>query len=728
MIIKTTNNKIETIEIGAMETHNDEMKINSEMTLNELTDILANTFFTPEKKKQIEKRNEEYKIQLLRAHALKIKEIQETLLEALDTHSKALQSNTGTKVSKHKIIVSERGYKNKQDAVDQLKFYTHKMCENKITGSIEDIVAEVVKGKTIRMGDFNSIEKTITFASSSLVVLDVDNADMKNYVSIEKFISLVGGMIVKPSAIAHTFSSKEDHNKYRVFFQLNDVVTDEEKFKSIYASIVKEVNTYFNHELCDKHVSTSHVLFGSNKPVCYINNEAIVNINSLSIEAVKANKKPKKVSVAKLSKSNTVVDIVATNDDMVSYIKSRNFRRRFVPMNELYEFINSNFKFTEVLGVDVNQMFKCIAHNDSNPSANVVFNGEVELYNCFSCDAKSLNMVAYLSKYVFKASQRKTLFIVARLAGISVTTEYKSNCKEMVEYMIKDYDNKNVIPAGSLLDARFKRWNLDGVYYALLNIAHVNIPYVSYLKDEDPERIIFYTTALKIQEYMQKVSMTGCDVKNIRKKLDTLADLGLITKIKDEDLKRDTVATAYQSSKNKKRASFIEIVDVTDEVLAKAEEVIINMENMGVKRSSLNSTRRSLAMSIEKVQNVNVQANVSETVANSLVLKHATKLLELSGNMLKKNRYITEDKLVSSFARSVRNDYKKEGILCDDHNTYIVAEENKMITYRSVVQDFIPLMVQTFGLKKIRVNKEVKSSLTLKNSIKSNSFIFVQSL
>ncbi len=145
--------------------------------------------------------------------------------------------------------------------------YKVKKISNTIMNNLREITIQefaeelAVNGKTVVLAELseNKLSKMTKIIGQELVMLDFDNKDEKNLYTIED-LEADSFMQKNASFIYRTFSDMySEIDKFRVVFQLNTAVTDNQEIEQIYQALFKK------YPQADTSVGqTSRLFFGSN--------------------------------------------------------------------------------------------------------------------------------------------------------------------------------------------------------------------------------------------------------------------------------------------------------------------------------------------------------------------------------------------------------------------------------------------------------------------------------
>lgn len=249
-------------------------------------------------------------------------------------------------------------------------------------------------------------------------------------------------------------------------------------------------------------------------------------------------------------------------------------------------------------------------------------------------------------------------------------------------------------------------------YELIIDFAKEHMTSESLSKDE--ERIVFFLSENVLSKLMELNQISGH--RNAYSKLMSLCELGLLRALPDSQIREDALKKAYEykekleESMNKlrkhpiefNRCNFYELINLTESVIAKAEEVIDLYKTCAVRQKGMDINRRCNILGKEVVtESVNVQT----TVNNDKQDRIKRKINETSVQLLIDKGYYTELEL--------RRAYNKK----DRHITKAQAEKH--------VLNIIPALIREQHIKRIRVNKESRKKYSIPDKIKSGNYIYV---
>lgn len=268
--------------------------------------------------------------------------------------------------------------------------YKVKKISNTIMNNLREITIQefaeelAVNGKTVVLAELseNKLSKMTKIIGQELVMLDFDNKDEKNLYTIED-LEADSFMQKNASFIYRTFSDMySEIDKFRVVFQLNTAVTDNQEIEQIYQALFKK------YPQADTSVGqTSRLFFGSNSGYEVIDWDNRLDTKSLLVDKEMVD-----------SNSSEVVSGEMLNEDTPIYLLLKYKKYDLVKQKFGKEHSNifpdditaSNYFKTrdmrEFLEISDENPFYDIFHEEDNPSASVYFAKDIQIYmyKCFS--------------------------------------------------------------------------------------------------------------------------------------------------------------------------------------------------------------------------------------------------------------------------------------------------------------------------------------------------------
>lgn len=571
---------------------------------------------------------------------------------------------------------------------------TKRLPKQQQTVSLKELADAVSNGQSWKAAVLSDTNNS-SFVSSQIVALDIDNK--ASYTSIEDFMAL--SHKYQPCFIYETFSSTEEHERFRVVYVFDTVIKDYATMVALY----NEVKAQYPTVDIDDSVDPGKVLFGG---------KALRFFESLVNETPSVNPAITSTGAAtRASRIETVIDDKLEFNELDIMMNLSNVAYKYedideIDINDSYEWINQNVKMTDALGIEENTRFRCILpnHEDNNPSARIANCGEEQVYFC-SCEANGYRLISLLSK-VLDMSEVKVKTLILKAINVSYGSAYQ---KATERYIADLRRNLTRVMTQDLKDYLHKRKLLE-TYKLIIDFADAHIPYDSFANDN---RVVFFMGQRTLKEEMKQNYVSG----EAARKLLALCELGLLRKLTDSEIRKDVLFNAERARKdlqrklahntnaedlNLNRVDFYELVDLSPSVVSKAMDIVKSMKENAVRQRGSNVNRRINAFGEEVLNNINVQSTVDSSKNNRI----KDKLQIIIDNTLATNKYFSEDDLKNAYYATDKK-----------HMTKAKAQQ--------IVLDFIPSFIANGTVKRVRVNKESRKQYNISTKYKSNTYVYV---
>lgn len=593
---------------------------------------------------------------------------------------------------KHDVLIDTVSYDEKPSG-KQIAEITKRLPHNPQSLSIEQIANLAVSGHSFKASVLSDTSND-SFVSTSLVALDIDNKN--SYTSIDEFLSI--DSIYKPCLIYTTYSSTNSCERFRAVYAFDRTVMTYSEAENLY----KEVQAQYKDVDIDKSVGPGKILFGG-KEIRLLNDhinktpDAILlsDLLTVSFPSSKNNKTETKVSYG--NKRMTYEELLQRASALELDIDDT----KQVDLSNDFDWINKNVPMNELLDVELNETFKCVIHNDHNPSAWITTsnadNNEIQLYMCHSCD-QNLTLIDLLGKMFPDMSKHQIAIDIIESLGLEIFNEYQRDA--IVSFTLLRRNLNKMVPVDSVLGKYMKLRNLNGIYDELISIAQNNISQFPMTKDK--RVVTFYASEEMIAEQMEYHQRTGYNT--VDKKMQALKELGIVRAIPDAEIKK-SVLDNFNTNKIVsvgRRVSLYELVPLSENVIAQAEEHIQTRKDLAVKAEANNIVTRINTFGAERTQEINVQADIS-SISESTD-KTYDKMKLAAEKALQISDYVTEKDIRRSYDPQRRLGAKK---------------------IDKLVQVYIPRLIKEGVIKRTRVNKSTRNMYSIPEKVKSGSFVYV---
>ena len=468
--------------------------------------------------------------------------------------------------------------------------------------SIEELKQSILDGRTNRPSNCGKGEES--WLSQQIFMIDIDNeGNLTNDIILGDYIKLsenkktkvrflVGSEqhrsyddIIKhceniglvPNFIYTSFNHKEEQHKFRLVFILDKEVTD--------INIAKKIQLYIMNVIgdVDEQCKNLNRPYFAGKEIVFdsgniINSDNIIELsNSINVNNITL--KPKNSSASERSPHNNIsinhnINIIVgtkTNTSNESIIKDDNYNIKAIAnrnveylkkkLNHPHMVFNNNQEFCDYIFKEINlgellefhnpKSFKCIFHEDNNPSAGVFKNEQgYWIYNCFGCGVSYnlLGVIEVLGKF---RSRPKAYKFIREIFNLEMAeTEWQQEQKKLID------ENLRALDTGELereCPQAYKNIKSNLKYLRnLLHIAKDNVTTEKMTDNED--NVLFFASTRFICNSM---GIKDGNAKEVSKKNTLFTYHKLLNKVDNSDvpedlLKRSQAISINSTDKNKK--------------------------------------------------------------------------------------------------------------------------------------------------------------------------------
>ena len=555
---------------------------------------------------------------------------------------------------------------------------TKALPNNRVKVAIPQFANFIERGCSFKASVLSSTTKD-SFISSNIVALDVDNKE--SYTTIDEFMKLTGKAQLKPFMMYETFSSKAEHQRFRVLYRFSKTITDSEEMEKLY----NYVWSLFPTVDLDYSVDHSKILYGGKK-VVFFNNETnnMPDLSNVSILKKKTVKAAPKQTTATHTKHITKEEIKANLEAL---------RAKFNGQVMNAKEINENIKLTDLLGVSLGERFRCILpnHDDKNPSARIIEdknNPKEQVYIC-TCNASGNRVINIWAK-LFNVSNTVAFKEISSILGTLMNSEYQRKAKDFIDTLYDNYDVLMDDEVKRILDKK----RLTHIYLLFLRIARSKAVAPISKNEND---IAVYVSNEFIKDRMVKEKIAGA--RDINKKINELCRLGIIKKLTDSEIKPASLAESKKDAKYN-HIDYYCILDLTEDRIDFIKYTVAHDKEVGYRQYGTNTQRQINACGHDHIRG-NVHTQAYRKKEDQSVIAAVNTLIE-SGT-----GYFSEDD-VSKLMRQ------------KNHKLVKKAAEQRIL-------DFMPSVVEDLGLKRIRVNKKTRKTFNIDKKYASNSIVYVVS-
>ena len=242
-------------------------------------------------------------------------------------------------------------------------------------------------------------------------------------------------------------------------------------------------------------------------------------------------------------------------------------------------------------------------------------------------------------------------------------------------------------------------------YRLIIDYVENHLTPISLSNNEDD--IAFFIVKSELASIMKRKGIAGSTRINL--KLNSLCELGLLSKLHDNQIREDALSKAYEIrdilSKNINskvhRINFYILNPLTESTVSEALRRIELIKTSGIRQRGICADTRCCLFGVDTVNEnmvVQKQVNIDDKVLN--------RFISAANELLDTNRYFTSDELRKAYCKRDKHIKKSAAI--------------------TLTKKYLPGVVNRIGAIETRVNKHIRNDYNLPNKIKSNSYIFIR--
>ncbi|WP_137657336.1 hypothetical protein [Listeria newyorkensis] len=447
------------------------------------------------------------------------------------------------------IIIDKKKYTNKQEATKGIPERSNKMVNSDPEFvTIQNFFQLVTTGHTFLpfLLKERGSRKSNNFLSTKIIALDFDNpekdANLTNKLKQFEFTQK------NACFIYFTFSSTETCPRVRIIFILTDTIHSKEDYENIYTELLHEYKI-FSPDKCTNNL-TLPFFGGLSGTEINFENLLVLDI-AKNIEEIA----PKRVIVHKITSPQAHRDAPSLNlyTEECQLIRNNDpkallllLEKKHGPLYIINKDLDSKITLEEkvdclsmslLLGIKDNERnsFIDILHVESNKSASIFnhSNNNRQFYKSFSLN-ETLNLLQLIKRIGAFKNKSELLNFFEEITKKDMKNAYQKKFITHIDNIYSDV-NSELNSTDSQLNKIFSKHRLEPLFQCLIELGYDFLPEKSLCRSGS-ETAIFASTKV-IQKKMRELNFSGAnDPKGIRKKINLLAELGLITKISYRDM------------------------------------------------------------------------------------------------------------------------------------------------------------------------------------------------
>lgn len=574
--------------------------------------------------------------------------------------------------------------------------------------SIDNLADALVHGASFKPGVLQGGNKAENWIEQQLFGLDFDDGTR-----IEEAYNKVILLGIKPCFMYTTFSHKEEHQKFRMIFCNDTVITDgniRDKLQATLMGIIGGID-----EVC---FNRDRLFFGGKgHTILYPDYDTRINAESIigeywndDFEQYISNSKPK----SKKKKDNTAVSKKNKDADSakehhiyenlnVKAIKEHNSEYlrtvlaydpiEFENKNEFWDYIYSELDIAELIDIDTPKSFCCVLHDDNNPSANIFTtqNG-VQKYRCCS-ENLTLNIKQLIELLGNFKSEYKAIQFIMDIYNLSIKeSQWSIEQRENIDMMINNITLNKFKELCPQADKNIKY--AKDTFLMMLSIARNNV-YSEKFSNNDGE-IVFFVTNKKLAEYLGKGNNQK-KIDKVSKYIKMLIYHDLIRILDDKDIPKELLFKAIKYSGTDKRAgNHVSFYAIPSWVI----QQLSTIENNGVRWKEKGYRMAGISFDM-------FYRSEGFDVAASLYPQYKKKKNEY-GEIVNRTTTKASDERTLKISEVILQCIQRKGYCTEKEVVCILGNKYRYEVTETQIKRCLNEIMDSYGLKKVKANKVLK--------------------
>ena len=597
---------------------------------------------------------------------------------------------------------------------------TNRLIKSSIEIDIKDLAESLTRGQTFKPSFLNGKKET-DWISQQLFALDFDENT-----TIEEELNRCKELNILPVFGYTSFSHTPEHHKFRLVFCTDEAITDYNIAKQLQLSLMSEFNN------CDEKCKNLSRLYFGGKSLIYKNYDNRINCNEilekypienpLKVSDTNAqenkpynNKGINNISILLYGEkpptdiNNDNYNLKALKNRDVEYLKKSIGNPRIILENNqaFFDYIKG-YDLGKLLEIKYPTSFRCILHEDNNPSAGIFKNEEgTYIYHCFSCNVSYniINLIEVLGNF---KSRPKAYKFIREIFNLEIMeTEWQKEQKEMLR------ENHKMLLNGELekqCPEAFKNIKRNIKYLdQLFLIAEDNV-YSKKFTDSD-DNVVFYASTRFICKLLGINEHSAIEIskKNVLFQYHNLLNKIDETNIPEDMLKRSQAININSDNKAQKHINYYSIPSYTTNMFQFIEE-------QGQKWKDNNYTMKGLS------REMFYRAEGKE-VADKLYPQYKQVYDHKEKKIVDRTTTIKSDTQSMAITKILLNilDNKSYATEKEVINELIINSNIKQREVERQLKKSLQEILLSYDLKRVRCNKEIKK----KYNVIDNGYPFI---
>lgn len=577
---------------------------------------------------------------------------------------------------------------------------------------IESLADALVHGASFKPGVLQGGMKADNWIQQELFGLDFDDGTC-----IDEAYNKVISLGITPCFMYTTFSHKEENHKFRMIFCNDTVITDGNVRDRLQATLMGVIGGI--DEVC---FNRDRLFFGGkSKMVLNPSYDSTINAETIiekywkdEYEQHISNAKPKskkKNPAASKIKCNTEkeyrpiyenLNAKAIKEHDVDYLKKILAHEpvEFDTKNEFWDYIYSELDIAELIDIENPRSFCCILHEDHNPSANIFStqNG-IQKYRCCS-ENLTLNIKQLIEMLGDFKSEFKAIQFIMDIYSLSVKeSQWSIEQRENIDMMISNITLNKFKELCPQADKNIKF--AKDTFLMMLSIARNNI-YSEKFSNNDGE-IIFFVTTKKLAECLGK-DYSQSKIDKIGKYIKMLIYHDLVRVLDDEQIPKELLFKAIKYSGTDKRCGKHVNFHTIPSWVIKQLNVI---ENKGIRWKDKGYRIGGVSFDMfYRTEGFDVAANL---------YPQYKKRKNEYGEIVNRTTTQVSNERTMKISDVILQCIQSKGYCTEKEVVYILGNKYRYEVTETQIRRSLNEIMDSYGLKKVKANKELKEQFKIKS-------------
>ena len=578
--------------------------------------------------------------------------------------------------------------------------------------TIKDLAKELIEGASFRPS-FLMGKKETDWISQQIFALDFDNGT-----TIDEELNRCRELNILPIFAYTSFSHSKEHHKFRLVFCMDSIINDYDTAKQIQSILMGLFNK------SDKQCSNIGRLYFGGRELVYKGYDNVIDYKNM-LTMYSDILYDIRLGVLGVQDKDNIYNInsivypknpLTDNKDMnynIQAIREHNivYLKTILDINNdtlIFEtqqqFLDYIFKIDlpQLLGIDNPRNFKCLFHNDNNPSANIFNDKETGNY-IYKCNSASCgvayNIIGVIERLGNFKSRPKTYKFIKDLFNLEIMeTDWQKEQKEILIENLKAIHNGELelnCPQAYKNNKRILRYLEQMHLIALDNV------YNEKLTDDDGN-VVFFAS---VRYIAKKLNISPNSLGKISDKLVVLSYHQLLNKLDDVEIPESLLdkskhINAKEKNDNYKRVNYFSIPSYTYNLYNEIEE-------QGIKWKDNNYTMKGVS------REMFFRAEGKE-VADELYPQYK-KITTKDGREINRTTSKASDERTNEIAIIIINMINDKGYAIEKDVIEILESKYNKTFAQTQFKRSLQEILDNYDLHRVRANKQIKKDLGITN-------------